>query len=304
MPEMENNLPIKLSDLFDNSQIVRDISFSSTYSPFYEQKESIGYAESEHLIKKLNSDKHVAGIITLNHLSKYVSSNKGIIISENPQKTYYSLHNMLVEDGYFYPLHESFVGNKVEIADSAIIMNNVYIGDNVKIGHGVIIHENCYIGAGTIIEDYAVIGVMGMQNTIVDGKIFEVKYSGGVKIGKNCQILSQAIVQKPYQRYYTEIGDNVQISVKVVVGHGSQIGEQTKIAGNCQLSGNVRIGKNVLIGPSVTLSDGINVGNSVNIKLGSVVVTNVTTKEVVSGNFALSHRKHLREFSKISRSRR
>lgn len=289
---------MKLIDFFDEAAIVNPHDFFVTYSPYHNLPGSIAYASSKNIIEKLNSDESVSVVITIEELSSFVLKSKGIIVSTNPQLAFYQLHNKLVKNNLMKPFHNSFIGENASIAESAIIHENVYIGEGVKVGNGAIIYENTYIGDHTIIEDNAIIGAKGMQNTYVGEQLFHVGYAGGVKIGNNCQILSNAIIQRPYQHYCTTIGNNVQVSVQVVIGHGVQIGNNTQIAGSSQVSGNAQIGSNVLIGPSTVISDGVIIKNGVNVKLGSTVIADLEEDAVVSGNFAYNHKKHLKELVK------
>lgn len=289
---------MKLSDFFNPSKVFRDKEFVTTYSPFSKKTGTVAFALSENVILKLNDDSQISAVITLDTLKALVDDNKGVIVDEDPQKTYYDLHNMLYERGLFLPFHKAFIHPTAVIADTAIISDRVYIGENVEIGHGVIIHNDTFIDDESTVEDYAVVGAKGMQNTLVKDILYKVHYSGGVVIGKNCQVLAHAIIQKPYQHFCTRIGDNVRISARVMIGHGSQVGDNSTIAGNCQLSGNVIMGKNVLVGPSATFSDGITISDNVNVKLGSVVISNIEEGDVVSGNFAYNHKRNLKNFIK------
>jgi UDP-3-O-[3-hydroxymyristoyl] glucosamine N-acyltransferase len=292
---------MKLSDFFEKEKLIRNVEFFNTYCPFYVLKKSIGYVQNENIIEKINKDENVVGVITYEKYKDRISILKGVVISDNPQYSYYLLHNRLVKENYLPSLHKNFISSSSIISKTATIGKNVFIGDNVQINHGVVIHDNSYIDDGTKIEDYAIIGAKGMQDTSVRGEQIDVHYAGGVKIGKNCQILAQAIIQKPYQPFYTKIADNCKISVKTVVGHGSQIGSNTMIAGNSQISGNVKIGNFVVIGPSTTISDNIQIGNNANVKIGSVVIKDINSNEIISGNFALNHNKNLKNYFKSTR---
>lgn len=295
---------LNLLDFFKQDEVYRNINFQNTYCPFAVQNNSIGYAANDKVIKLINEDENIVGVITTDEFKELINKKKGVVISNNPQLSYYNLHNTLVDSNLLPPLHETKINESVTINKSAVIYDNVYIGNNVTIGHGVIIYENSYIGDNTVIEDYAIIGAKGMQNTTVNGVIIDLQYAGGVKIGENCHILSNAIIQRPYQRFYTHINDNAKISVKVVVGHGCTVGKKTMIAGNSQIAGNVQIGNNVWVGPSCTFVDNVKIGDNASVRIGSVVVNDIKEGENVSGNFAYSHKRHLLNFTKERRKKK
>jgi UDP-3-O-[3-hydroxymyristoyl] glucosamine N-acyltransferase len=184
---------------------------------------------------------------------------------------------------------EHFIHPGATIATTAVIGNNVVIGDGVTIGSHAVIEDYSIIGEGTLIGPHVCIGSRGMQNTRFEGKFLRVEFAGGVKIGRNCEILTAAIVQKPYHCDYTEIGDDVQVSVKVNVAHNVKIGARSMLAGNSQIGGNAVLEEDVWIGQAAAICDGIRIGRGAQVKMGSVVVSSVKPGQVVSGNFAIEH---------------
>ena len=137
-----------------------------------------------------------------------------------------------------------------------------------------------------------------MHNSYINDDYINVCDAGGVRIGKNCKILSSSIIQKSYFHEYTEIDDQTVISCNVNIGHGTKIGKNTMISGSSQISGYVSIGKNVWVGPSAVIADNITIGNDAKVLIGSTVVQNVGEKNTVSGNFAFDHKKHLAFYTK------
>lgn len=292
---------MKLTKLSDIISVHRDCNVLHTHYANSQLKNSICFVLNQEYLKKANENENISGIITTEELSQYVSENKGLVISENPKKVFFNLHNTLLENG----LNQMNV--QMEIDKSAKIADTVKIYGNVKIGKNVIIEDYTVINSNTIIEDNTyiaqnvIIGARGMHNTMVDGHFIRVNDAGGVHIGKNCEVLSGAIIQKSYFSEFTKIGDETKVSVSVKVGHGCTVGERTLIAGNVQLAGYNTIGNDVWIGPSSVLAHGLIIGNKAQIKLGSVVVKDVKENQEVSGNFAYDHTKRIRNFVKEAR---
>jgi len=295
---------MKLSDFFDSQVVIRDVDFKITHMPGSQIPNSICYVPNSNIAEIVNNNRNIVGVITIQDLVNDISDEKGVVITENPQKSYYEFHNRLVESNILTLNKNHSIHTSARIASTAIIGENVIIEENVVIRHGAVINDNTIIEKDVQIEEYAVIGAKGMQNLVIDDVIFNIKYAGGVRIGENSRILSNAIIQRPYHPFYTEVGKNSQISVNVIVGHGVKIGNHTFIAGNCQISGNTIIGNEVTVGPSSTISDGITIENNVEVKLGSVVVQNIKKGSIVSGNFAMSHNKNLKNFIRIQKWRK
>jgi UDP-3-O-[3-hydroxymyristoyl] glucosamine N-acyltransferase len=291
---------MKLSDFFDKNCVLFDANFDVPYSQYFVAEKCIAYIENIELLEKL-SLKTISALITKKELVEYLPEGKGIVICENPQKEFFNLHNRLALEKKFSLVLENYIHESARIASSAIIGKNVQIGANVQIGDYVIIKDNTIIGENTRIESNAIIGACGMQTSYLEDKTFYVEHLGGVKIGNYCKILEGAIIQKPYQAYYTEIGDYSTISVHVNIGHGSKIGKSTLIAGKAQISGLCTIGDNVWIGPSAIIADNIRIGDNAKIRIGSIVIRNVKEGDDVSGNFATNHNSNLKNYLKQER---
>lgn len=287
--------------LSDFLECIRDTEIQHTYYANSHLKNSVCFVLTEEFLNIANSNNNIVAIITTEKLADRVMDEKGLVISDNPKRDFFNLHNELLKQN----LNDIQVFNHIDpsasISDTAKIYGNVKIGKNVVIEDFVVINNNTVIGDNTYIAQNVVIGARGMHNTMVDGKFITVKDAGGVYIGNNCEVLTGAIIQKSYFSEFTKIGNDTKISVGVKVGHGCIIGERTLVAGSVQLAGYNTIGNDVWIGPSSVLSHGLIIGNNAQIKLGSVVVKDVKEKEEVSGNFAYNHKKRIRNFVKEQR---
>ncbi len=103
----------------------------------------------------------------------------------------------------------------------------------------------------------------------------------GMKIGKNCSILTWEIYS---ECYLIEIGNHVQITSGVHIfthGGGQVLREKYP---NYDSFGKVIIGDNVYIGNNALIMPGITIGSNVIIGAGSVVTKNVPDNVVVAGN--------------------
>ncbi len=279
---------------FNRSQIVREGNFLYTYAKDQELKSTVAYANDLKSLNTINSIPSISVVITTDNLVEKVSESKGVIVSENPQKDFYMLHNFMVNENFITPLNGSSIHKTAVISPTSKIGENVVIGKNVYINDYAIIESNTIIGDDCEIEPFTVIGSKSMQRTIVDGQLFRLEYAGGVKIGNRTRVLTGAIIQKPYQAFYTVIGNDSVISTKVRIGHGSRVGDRTLLSGNSAISGNCILGDDVWIGGGAMVSDSIEIGNNAKVLIGSVVIKDVKPQEVVSGNFAVDHKKNLK----------
>ena len=284
---------------FKKEQIFRSKEFSFSYALGHDLVNGIAYASDLKSLDNINKTSSISVVITIKDLAEQVIDSKGVIISENPQKDFYRVHNHMVEKQYIAPLNGNSIDKTAIISSNSKIGDNVIIGKNVKIEDFVIIESNTIIGDDCEIEPFAVIGAKSMQRTIIDGQLFHLKYAGGVKIGERSRVLTGAIIQKPYQAFYTTIGPDAVISTKVIIGHGSRIGRRTLLSGNSAIAGNCLIGDDVWIGGGAMVSDNIRIENHAKVLIGSVVIKDIKSNEVVSGNFAVDHKKNLKHQIKI-----
>jgi len=296
---------MKLVEFFNIKDVIRDINIGATYYTNSEIKDTFTFALSDEFIHIANQNKNIAAIITTKELSNKVIDSKGLVISNNVKKDFFNLHNYLVfHHEMKYELKANSVSNLANISKTAHIGKNVFIGKNVEIGHFTVIEENCSIDDNTIIGDHVVIGARGLHNTRVSKDEFiHVFDAGGVKIGKNCEVLSGCVIQKSYFCEATIIEDFTKLGPLVNVGHGTKIGKRCLVTGGVVIAGFNEIGNDVWIGPSSTIAHGLKIGNNVGVKLGSVVITNLKDNENVSGNFAFSHNKHLINYTRNKRNK-
>lgn len=279
----------------------RDADIKFTHYASSKLKNTVCFVLSLEYLKLANENNNISAVITTPELAKYVIEEKGLVVSDNPKRDFFNLHNMLLKDGWNNLNVEHCIDPSAKIADTVIIKGNVRIGKNVVIEDYVVISENTIIEDNVYIAQNVIIGARGMHNTIVNGEFIRVEDTGGVHIEKACEVLSGAIIQKSYFAEFTKIGEQTKISVSVKVGHGCIIGARTLVAGNVQLAGYNTIGNDVWIGPSAVLAHGLTIGDKAQIKLGSVVVKDVKDNQEVSGNFAYNHLKRIRNFVKEQR---
>jgi len=288
----------KLSNFLDCE---RDAEIQHTHYATSTIAKTVCFVLTSEFLSIANKNENIVAIITTSKLASEVNPLKGLVVSTNPKKDFFHLHNLLIENG----LNNIEIFNNIDktasIADTVKIHGNVQIGKNVIIEDFVVINSNTIIEDNTYIAQNVILGARGMHNTMIDGNFLHVKDAGGVHIGKDCEILAGAIIQKSYFSEFTKIGNQTKISVGVKVGHGCILGERTLVAGSAQLAGYNTIGNDVWIGPSSVLAHGLNIGDNAQIKLGSVVVKDVKENEEVSGNFAYKHTKRIRNFIKEQR---
>ena len=293
------NFLLSKLDLDSDYEIIQDGEFSLTHYATSNIENSLCFVENEGYLLKANRNENVTAIITTREFERRVGDEKGVIITEKPKKLFFEIHNELLT--YYKFNSDARIAETATIHPTAIIGKGVVIGKNTKIGAYSIIEDGTEIGDNVLVENHVIIGGRGMHNTKIDGNFFSVFDLGNVVISDECEILSHAVIQKPYFYHSTIVGNQTRVSVGCNIGHGCNIGERGLIAGHSIIAGYCEIGKDVWIGPNSTISHMTNIDDYSSIMLGSVVIQDLKEGECVSGNFAYDHVKNLKSYIKEKR---
>ncbi len=100
----------------------------------------------------------------------------------------------------------------------------------------------------------------------------------GTKIGKGCIILDAGISVN------VDIGDNVYIDSKVIIGHHAAIRPHCVISAMVFVGGHTEIAEQVYVAPGAMLKDRIKIGESAIISMGAVVLRSVKALAIMVGN--------------------
>jgi UDP-3-O-[3-hydroxymyristoyl] glucosamine N-acyltransferase len=276
----------------------RDGAFRQTQFASADVPESLCFIGRAKYLRQANDNAAISCVITSPEFAPAVAPEKGLAVAADPERVFYELHNKLFYSGLMHPDLETGVDASADIHSSAVVAEHCYIGKGVTIGPGAVVEAYSHLGDGVEVGPGAIVGASGHFFKRYGGKLFKVAHAGGVWLEEDAHILAGAIVSKAVHTDFTRVGRESVISVGTHVGHGCKVGERCTLAGGVQVSGYTAIGNDVWIGPSAVIGNLLHVGDGVRVETGSVVVKNVAAGEVVSGNFAYSHRRHLREHAR------
>lgn len=290
---------------FEIKEIVNEkklFSCQKTSFVWSESPQSLCLALNKYYFKLAVSNPNISGIIAPpSAISKFPNDlNTGIVISKKADELFYYLHNKEIHLPATEGIEpdtkeENFVAPSAVIDKTVKLGKNIYIDDNVVIHPGCLILDNCTIKRNSVLHPYVTVGTEGFFSKYVMGKKVHIRHFGGVKIGDNCIIHTGCNISRSVNyNENTIISDNVHIGIHSNIGHDCQIGYNTDISAKVLLAGRVRIGKNCWIGAGVTVSNALTIGDESKIMIGSVVISDVSCHQTVSGNFASSHTANLR----------
>ena len=292
---------MKLSDLnFGKVEKDGEFNWLGLTAEEYEGKKVLTFLNDEKYYKEIENNKSITCIVTTAEVAKKIEKDKyGIIISNNPRKDFFELHNKLVKEDFYFTKRDNQISEKAYISEKANIGSyNIIIEDDVIIEAGVTIYENVTIKKGTIIKSGTILGADGFQYVRDKEEIIKVEPAGDLEIAENVVIHNNSVIDKGIFGK-TFIGKNTKIYNLVHVAHDSKIGKNVFLTAGVIICGRVKIGANSYLGPNCTVKNGLILGENSKVSMGAVVTKDVKDNEVVTGNFAISHKQFIENLKKI-----
>ncbi|WP_314326857.1 DapH/DapD/GlmU-related protein [Fusobacterium pseudoperiodonticum] len=292
---------MKLSDLnFGKVEKDGEFNWLGLTAEDYEGKKVLTFLNDEKYYKEIENNKSITCIVTTDEVAQKIEKDKyGIIISNNPRKDFFELHNKLVKEDFYFTKRDNQISEKAYISEKANIGKyNIIIEDNIIIEAGVTIYENVTIRRGTTIKSGTILGADGFQYVRDREEIIKVEPAGELEIAENVVIHNNSVIDKGIFGK-TFIGENTKIYNLVHVAHDSKIGKNVFLTAGVIVCGRVKIGDNSYLGPNCTIKNGLFLDKNSKVSMGAVVTKNVKDNEVVTGNFAIPHEQFIKNLKKI-----
>lgn len=292
---------MKLSELnFGKVEKDGEFNWLGLTAEEYEGKKVLTFLNDEKYYKEIENNRSITCIVTTDEVAKKIEKDKyGIIISENPRKDFFELHNKLVKEDFYFTKKENKISEKAVISKKATIGDyNIIIEDDVIIEAGVTIYENVTIKKGSIIRSGARVGGNGFEFSRFGKEVLSVEFAGDVFVDENVEIQNNTCVDRGvFDRTY--LGKNVKVDNLVHIAHDVKVGDNTLVVACTLIGGRTRIGKNSYLGPNCTVKNGLVLGENSKVSMGAVVTKNVKDNEIVTGNFAIPHEQFIKNLKKI-----
>ena len=292
---------MKLSDLnFGKVEKDGEFNWLGLTAEDYEGKKVLTFLNDEKYYKEIENNKSITCIVTTDEVAKKIEKDKyGIIISENPRKDFFELHNKLVKKDFYFTKRDNQISEKAYISEKANIGSyNIIIEDDVIIEAGVTVYENVTIRRGTTIKSGTILGADGFQYVRDKEEIIKVEPAGELEIAEDVVIHNNSVIDKGIFGK-TFIGENTKIYNLVHVAHDSKIGKNVFLTAGVIVCGRVKIGDNSYLGPNCTIKNGLFLDKNSKVSMGAVVTKDVNENEVVTGNFAIPHEQFIENLKKL-----
>lgn len=289
---------MKLSELQEGKLLLdKEFNWLGLTAEEYEGKKVLTFLNDEKYISELVKNKSITCVITTKNIAEKIKDlNYGILISENPRKTFFELHNKLVDEDFYFKKEKNSISPKAIISPKTSIReHNINIEDDVIIEENVVIYPNVTIKKGSIIRANSTIGGNAFEFSRFENEILSIKCGGSVFIDENVEIQNNTCIDKGVFGE-TYIGKNVKIDNLVHIGHDVMLQENTFVVACTLIGGRTKFGKNSYLGPNCTVKNGLQNGKNIKISMGSVVTKDIENNECVTGNFAIPHNKFIKLF--------
>lgn len=173
--------------------------------------------------------------------------------------------------------------------DSCYIGPNVFVEEGAILGDNVVLYGNNYVYANTVIGNRVhikpgtVIGGDGYEHTPDrQGNLHFMPHLGGVTIEDDVMIGSCTCIDRGVFSQ-TLIKSGARIDNLVYIAHNVVVGRNALVMGNAWVGGSTIIGDNTRVAPSASLLNSIQIGANCVIGMGSVVLRDVPSNDVVYG---------------------
>ncbi|GAB4292152.1 MAG: hypothetical protein Kow0090_05920 [Myxococcota bacterium] len=291
----------EIKKVLNHIEIANDCEFETLGILRYRKNKMLSFIMSDRFLSELKTNDTVCAVFCTKELAPSLKNDYGLVISETPQKDFYTFHNCLVKETEFYRKREP---NQID--PSAKIHPSAVIGEySVKIAKNVLIEPNVVIMPNTTIEDDVIlragviIGTQGFEFKRLGVEMLPVDHGGGVHLHKRVELQALTHVAKSIFGEDTTVGEDSKTDALVHIAHNVKIGERCRFAANAMIAGSATIEDDVWVGPSASISAFVIVGKGANVTIGSVVTKDVAPGERVTGNFAIKHERFIEFIRKI-----
>lgn len=261
----------------------------------------LSYVQSKSFIQTASDNVKIKALILTQDIYDSIKENLdrfAYIIVENPEDSFYQIHELLYKQTDFYKIkiEQTTIGSNCNIHRTVVIEEGVIIGNNVTIGANSVINSNVIIGDNVHIGCCSIIGSEGFQILRnKNGIPYNVKHIGGTSIGDNVWVGDNVTICNSLFEGSVKIGDNCQIDNHTQVAHNCLLGTGCVVTASCVMLGSSELKENCWLAPGSLILNKIVVNKNAFVGANSVVNTNVKSGAVVVGSPAVS----IEEFTKM-----
>lgn len=195
---------------------------------------------------------------------------------------------------YCFVDEDVVIGNNAVLHSFVTIYRDVRIGDNF-FGHAhSVVREFCRIGDRVILQNGAIIGCDGLGFAKQkDGSWYKITQSGPTVLEDDVEVQANSCIDRATVGE-TRVRKGAKIDDLVLVGHASDIGENSMLCGQVGIAGSTTIGKNCIMAGQSASSGHLTLGDNSIVTAQSGIPRDTKPGSIISGSPAVDNKLWLR----------
>lgn len=193
------------------------------------------------------------------------------------------------------------IGRNAVLHSLVTIYRDTQIGDDFLAHSQTVVREGCRIGDRVILQNGVVIGADGFgfaKNS--KGHWHKIRQNAAVVIEDDVEIQANACIDRASVGE-TRIRRGAKIDDLVVVGHGSDVGEDTILCGQVGLAGSTRVGNRCILAGQVGSAGHLEIAEGAIVTAQSGIHGDIPTAGLWSGSPLMDNRTYRKAFSAYKR---
>ncbi len=195
---------------------------------------------------------------------------------------------------YCFVDEEAVIGKNAVLHSFVSVYRGARIGDDFFAHAHAVVRERCRVGHRVTLQNGAVVGGDGFGFARqADGRWFKMRQAGVAVVEDDVEVQANACVDRATIGE-TRIRRGAKIDDLVLVGHASQVGEDTLLCGQVGLAGSTQVGSRCILAGQVGAAGHLTIGDGTVITSQSGVPNDVPAGAVYSGYPAVENREWLK----------
>jgi UDP-3-O-[3-hydroxymyristoyl] glucosamine N-acyltransferase len=200
-----------------------------------------------------------------------------------------------------------FVDENVEIGSGTMLHSFVTVYQGASIGANSLLHahavvrEHCRLGNRVILQNGVIVGGDGFGFAkLKDGSWYKMAQSGPVVVEDDVEIQANSCIDRATVGE-TRIRRGAKIDDLVLVGHASEVGENSILCGQVGLAGSTKVGAGCIFAGQAASSGHLTVGDGTVVTAQSGLPGDLPPRSVASGSPAIDNRTWLKITAALNR---
>jgi UDP-3-O-[3-hydroxymyristoyl] glucosamine N-acyltransferase len=201
---------------------------------------------------------------------------------------------------YCYVAENTVIGDRAVLHSFVTIYRDAHIGDDFFAHAHAVVREGCRIGNRVTLQNGVVVGGDGFGFVkLPDGRWRKMLHPGLAVLEDDVEIQANACVDRASVGE-TRIRRGAKLDDLVLVGHASQVGENTLLCGQVGLAGTTRVGRGCILAGQVGVAGHLTVGDGAVVTARSGVPNDVPAGAIYSGYPAVENKQWLKNSAALN----